>query len=263
MIKYLKFLKRIIYIKITNLFISKNKIYPKIIVFGFQKSGTTAIAKLLALNTGMSVTIDPPILWKGIPKVIKNETTIDKVIFNNKVFFTTQILKEPGLTLIANDVINLFPNSKYICIVRNPFENIRSILNRLDLRGDYDILPSDVFNNVNPNWKGNLTGELYGINRKSYIEVLALLWVKYVNVYLNKSDMFLLIKYEDFNKNKKQIIEKTAMQLGFESINDISTTMNKQFQPKGKKVDLKAFFGETNYLKIEQICGKLAGKFGY
>jgi len=39
--------------------------------------------------------------------------------------------------------------------------------------------------------------------------------------------------------------------------------MNKQFQPKGKKVDLKAFFWKKNYLKIEKICGNTATKFGY
>ncbi len=245
--------KQTLHIKLSNFIIPDNAINIELIVFGFQKSGTTAIAKLLALNTGKTITIDPPVLWKGIENILKGKTTLKKVIYGNKIIFKTNFLKEPGLTLIADEVMNLFPQSKYLFIVRNPFENIRSILNRLNLPGDYEELPENVFENINNNWKPLIKGELYGITEGNYVERLAQLWVKTINVYLNSPEKFVLVKYEDFLKNKEKIIDSITKQLGYPKVNSIKEYVDVQFQPKGKKVDIKEFFG-GNYNKIENIC---------
>ncbi|NEP45581.1 MAG: hypothetical protein F6K35_42755, partial [Okeania sp. SIO2H7] len=115
------------------------KINPQpILVLGNQKSGTSAIAALLAEMTDLSVTID---LRKEIPnptydKIIKGELTFSEFVQLNKLDFSRDIVKEPNLTLLDRELAEYFPNSDFVFVIRDPRDNIRSILNRLQLPGN-------------------------------------------------------------------------------------------------------------------------------
>ena len=79
----------------------------------------------------------------------------------------------------------------------------------------------------------------------------------------NKKDI-LLVKYEDFLKNKELYIKNLAETLGIPSIISISAHIDVQFQPKGnQKVDWLEFFGEENLAAIEDICCKYMQIFSY
>jgi len=74
-----------------------------------------------------------------------------------------------------------------------------------------------------------------------------------------------LVKYEDLIKDKIGILNKLSEELRLKNIVDISTLMNKAFQPKGKKSNQSplAFFGEKNLNKITELCRKNSQKLGY
>ena len=116
----------------------------------------------------------------------------------------------------------------------------------------------------NPAWKLNLQSKMFGYKSQNYIEALAYRWNHAFNIYLQNKERIILVKYEDFLIDKKSLIEKLVINLGFSIKNDISNHVNVQYQPKGNSdIDLKDFFGEINYSIIETICKENMQKLGY
>lgn len=228
-------------------------------IFGFQKSGTSAIAGLLAEKTGKSVTIDTKYLWQPyFDKIMSNEIDMNSHVNRYSYPFSKFIIKEPNTTFFIKQLKEFFYLSKYIFIVRNPFDNIRSILNRLNLPGDLEDIDVD---KVHEDWKSFFSKS----KGKNYISVLANLWVKANNQSdITNSDSCVLVKYEDFNNDKEEFIEYISKKVGIEPKYSIGHIVDKQFQPKGERnIDLKIFYGEKNYKIIEDICCNLMKEFNY
>jgi hypothetical protein len=242
---------------------------PSIFILGFQKSGTTAIANLLSLATNKSITSD-------LQKTIKYPTLQLELDFKLKKFdkflieynddFKSFIVKEPFLTFYMNELLSHFPQSKYVFIVRNPFDNLRSLLNRLKIPGHLSSINFDDWEELNKTkvWRLALQTKMFGYNAQNYIDALAYRWNLAVNNYLENKEKFILIRYEDFVKNKKEYIANLAQQLDLEIVNDISLLVDKQFQPKGQSnVDIDNFFGEKNIQVIMSQCERNMKKIGY
>ena len=137
--------------KILSLF-SKIKPDP-LFILGNPKSGTTVIANLLSKATKQTLTSD-------IKSVINHSTLqldFNLLSFNNfikqhKYKFSKEIIKEPFLSFYTEELINSFPNSKIVWIVRNPYQNIRSILNRLKIPGNLQEIKFNLILNLNHNF---------------------------------------------------------------------------------------------------------------
>ena len=121
--------------KILSLFSKINS--DPLLILGNQKSGTTVIASLLSKATKKTLTSD-------IKSLIKNPSLkldfkllcLNDFIKQHKYDFSKDIIKEPFLSFYAEELIESFPNAKIVWIVRNPYQNIRSILNRLKIPGN-------------------------------------------------------------------------------------------------------------------------------
>lgn len=228
-------------------------------IFGLQKSGTSVIAGLLAGKTGKTVTIDTKYFWEPYQSMlIKGELQMKDLVQKYSYPFSKQIIKEPASTFFIDKVQEYFYLSKYVFIIRNPFQNIRSILNRLNLPGDRGTIDLE---HVNPNWRYLFIEE----NGHNYIKALAKRWVL-ANGQLERIEhnACILVKYEDFNINKESFINELAEQLGFERKNSIANLVNKDFQPKGNpETDPKKFFGHRNYSLIYETCIDLIKYYGY
>ena len=88
-------------------------------------------------------------------------------------------------------------------------------------------------------------------------------WNYVVNSYLSNSDHIVLVKYEDFLKNKAEFIQKLIKEINLDYLQDIKYKTEIQYQKKGTSdVDLSKFFGD-NYEKIERICKINMNKIGY
>jgi hypothetical protein len=217
-------------------FFSKKNPKP-LFILGNPKSGTTIIANLLSKATKQTLTSDIKSVIKYAPlKLDFNLLSFDEFIKQHKYEFSKEIIKEPFLSFYTEELIKSFPDAKFIWIVRDPYQNIRSILNRLKIPGNLKEINFNHFTELekNPAWKLNLQSKMFGYISFNYIEAMAFRWNHAINIYQQHKDKIVLVKYEDFILDKKKYIEDLSLSLDLTVKSDISNYVNIQYQPKGK-----------------------------
>ena len=237
-----------------------------IIVLGNQKSGTSAIAALLSEMTGLSVSIDlkTEVENPTYQKVKKGELSFADFVKVNKLDFSREIVKEPNLTLFYQELVEYFPSSQFVFVIRDPRDNIRSILNRLKIPGNLSSLSAEYRGEMTPAWELIVDNRWLGLKGENYIEMLANRWNLMADVFLNHKQEMILSRYEVFVKDKVAEIERLAKYLKLPQVNDISGKIDIQFQPRGEKnVKWGEFFGSKNLTKIEQICATKMRQLDY
>ena len=237
-----------------------------IIVFGKQKSGTSAIAHLLADYGGLSKTIDIPALW-GVEMInmLQGKRVFSEIVKENKHYFSKDLIKEPNMTFFMDQVIKYFPNANYIFIIRDPRDSIRSSLNRRNIPGNLKELKIKHIKHLNYRASRILNmPETWGGKPGNYIDAQANKWNVAANNYLRFRDKIILVKYEDFISDKLYSIINLAKKLGIEKVNDISNKVDIQYQPKGDhNISWEDFYGTDNLRRIEGICRKNMKIFNY
>ncbi|NER33280.1 MAG: sulfotransferase [Oscillatoria sp. SIO1A7] len=237
-----------------------------IIVLGNQKSGTSAIAALLAEMTDLSVSID---LRKEVDnptyhKVKRGDLSFAEFVRVNKLDFSRDIVKEPNLTLFYKELVEYFPGSQFVFVIRDPRDNIRSILNRLKIPGNLSSLSPEYRGEITPAWELIVDGGWLGLKGENYIEMLAERWNLMADVFLNHRQQMILSRYDVFVQDKVAAIERLAQSLNLPQVNDIAGKVDIQFQPRGNKnVNWGYFFGSENLAKIENICAQKMSKLDY
>lgn len=250
-------------------YLEKLRNESKIIILGNQKTGSTVIADLISKRAGKTVSLDIQDAIQAPSWLLEQRyglSDFSDFIFEYRREFDREIVKEPSLTFFYNELSRVIPKSKYAFIVRNPFDNIRSILNRLKIPGDLESINIEDWPELSymPTWKLAVDSTWLGCPKGSYIEALAYRWCVAADAYLENMDDMYLIKYEDFLKDKVGVIDDVCQYFGLASDNDISEFLDKQYQKKGKRgTDLLQFFGGGNYGRIKKICEDRARKFGY
>jgi hypothetical protein len=237
-----------------------------VFVLGNQKSGTSAIAALLGLMTGLPTTVD---LRREVGKqyykhIVNGERSFDSLVQRNRLDFSRAIVKEPNLTLFLDELRARFPESRFLFVVREPHQNLRSILDRLAIRGDLPVLERQHMTRVDPGFELVLDGRWIGIDGGDhYIDRLCARWNRCVDVYQGARDQLRLVRYEDFQRSKLDCLESLAAELGLPVRNDVRASLDRPFQPPGRSdVDLRAFFG-ANYDRITAACGERMACVGY
>jgi hypothetical protein len=238
-----------------------------LVFLGKGKSGTTAIAALFAEATGKSVALDIPALFiDGIRPILVGRSTLSSVVAKERLAFSNDIIKQPTLTWFFDELRECFPDAKFVMIVRDPRDNIRSVFNRMAIPGDLDDLSPDMVRSIHPGWRWHFDEPyLLGLTGTNYIELSANRWNLGADVYRDHSDAMLLVRYEDFVQDKVGSIAALAEQLGYPVVNDIAAGSDRQFQPQGKDRSRawSEFFGQRNLDIIERICGSRMAKFDY
>ncbi|MCB1955273.1 MAG: sulfotransferase [Rhodocyclaceae bacterium] len=236
-----------------------------VIILGNQKAGTSAIAGLLGEASGQSTSID-----------LRNEISLptfqllkgggldfERFIATNRLDFSRQIVKEPNLSLFYPELLTAFPDARFVFIVREPRDNVRSILNRLKIPGDLpDIDPAE-WPEISPAWQHVVDSRWAGIGGETYIARLAHRWRHIARVYLAQPHRFLLVRYEDFRADKLATIHGMCEALELPVVADISGQLDRSFQRPGKRdTDLTDFFG-PNYRLFDTICSDEMRELGY
>lgn len=239
-----------------------------VIILGNQKSGTSAIAALLGMQTGLATSVDlvKEYLSTGdtYKKIISGELTFDRFIKRNRLDFSRDIIKEANLTTFHRELYSYFPLAKYVFVIRDPRDNIRSILNRHSLPGNLDQMSNEQKVKLKRSWNIVFDGTWLGLNGSNYIEMLALRWNLFTRIYLENKNNMILLSYERFLANKIEEITSLTKKLGLAVKNDISSKVDIQFQPAGnKKVDLTSFYGSKNLQLIEDTCNEYMKLTGY
>jgi hypothetical protein len=237
---------------------------PEVAVLGNQKSGTTAVAALLAEHVAVRATLDIPDLWgEDFRRLRSGETSFRLFATRHPRDFATGVLKEPNLTFLYPQLHATFPKSRVVFVVRDPRANIRSILSRLGLPGDVDDLSEQQQSALPVGWRPVFDPSALGTSTGTYIETLAQRWNAAVDVYLRHAEQMTLLKYEDFVTDKTGSIAAIADALGLPSRRDIGGSVDRPFQPAGSRAPYERFFGERNLTRIVETCGDNAGRLGY
>jgi hypothetical protein len=236
-----------------------------VMVLGKERSGTTAIAALLAEHTGSSVTLDVPPLWGRVALAIgAGERDLGEFVRRHARAFSRDIVKDPSLTFMYPRVREVFPEATYVMIVRDPRTNIRSVLNRIGAPGDAESVPRPSGADLDPAWALAFDGPALGLPGETYIEVAAARWNQAVDAYLDHRDEMTLVRYEDFTADKAGTIGALARDLGLPAVADITAGVDRPFQPGVATETAPAeFFGERNLQRIESICAERMRALGY
>lgn len=240
----------------------------KVLVAGMPKSGTTAIAKLLAEAAQVDVCSDPfyQLDVRGVvyrDQLFRGDLALDGLWKEFRDVFRGEIIKDPNFPLLLGDLTRLFPDAKVVFIVRDPRDNIRSILSRLKMPGN-PAMAHEAVEKLSGAWGNVLNGRSPEMPGEDYLEKMAWRWRISAERYLENQTNVRLIRYEDFRVNKKAEIEALAEELGYTGLADISSLVDVQFQPKGARSGShEEFFGLSNLKRIEQIVSPLMSRFGY
>ena len=230
-----------------------------VIITGMQKSGTTAIAKLLGAAIDQTVISDP--LYRLFEKkdvdprpcLFSGKTTIKTLWKKQQHFFSAPIGKDPDFVFILPELIKLFPKAKFMFIIRDPRDTIRSICNRLDLPGNI-AGDNNKHYTIPSAWKDCIEGKNPHFPGTNYIEILAHRWVKMSQIYLENSHHCIRVNYEDFRAGKSNTISKIVRELNTVQEHDIDHMKDIQFQPRGNpNVSWEEFYGENQLKTIEDI----------
>lgn len=238
-----------------------------IFICGNYKTGSTAIGALLALAAGQKRILD--IFWRtpGSVKIklLKKELPLEWYVNRYRYLFSKKIVKEPDLIFYMDQLLALFPRGRYVFLLRDPRDNIRSILNTIHLPGNAEDLTEEQLNALPGSiWRLAMEGRLFGVQGENYIATQALRWNRILELYERYADQMILLKYETFRQNKAAEIYALAEQLGLPIKANIASRVDDQYQPKGDhSVTWLEFFGRDNLATIESICRKKMEQYGY
>jgi len=240
-----------------------------VFALGNQKAGTTAVAALLGAATGKSVTHDFIYLLEEREQegLMFGREPLSEFVARRRLYFSRDIIKDNSLTFFHRELKELFPAAGFFTIVRDPRDNIRSILNRLGLPGDAGELSDEHRKMLREHpltWRLMVDGEWPPVEGSSCIERMARRWVLAAQVYTDSAGEMELFRYEDFVADKAGRIAALAEKMGMQAVNDVSELVDVQYQPRGdRRATWAEFFGEKNLGLIEDVCGEVMEKFGY
>ena len=247
---------------------ASSEVHPApVFVLGNQKSGTTIIAALLGKLSGQAVTIDLlREIWRPTLHRIRSDDafSFDDYVRRNRLAFSRPIVKEPNLTLFYPELRERFPRSAFAFVIRDPRDNLRSMLNALDLPGNLERLEKRHKHRFNPGWELVFDSSWLALPGDHWIDRLAHRWNFCCDVYLENPESLVLSRYEDFAADKEAEIRRLARALGLAERNDIAGELDVQYQTRGdRSVRWIDFFGAQNLARIESICGERMARLGY
>ncbi len=237
-----------------------------IFLLGNQRSGTSAITRLLAEMTGRSATIDlrPEFHAPCYPAVHRGELPFSHLLERNRLEFSRDLIKAPDLTFFFDELRAEFPAARFVFIVRDPRANIRSVLDRLGLPGDTASWTPEQWATIPPGWRLVVDGRWLGLRGASPVEMLAARWNRCADVFLKHRQHFRLVRYEDFLDDKAGELDRLAAHLGLPKLRDVSSRLDDTLQRRGanRRVPWRAFFGD-NLACIESRCSERMHALGY
>lgn len=233
-----------------------------VVVLGHQKSGTTAIAALLARAGGVSVRLDLPALWSLDRDLGRRPEALGRWIRRHHWYFGFDVVKEPWLTFAPRELAVALPQARFVLVIRDPRDTLRSILDRLDVPGDRPDNPAEL-ERLGPGWRGLFEGCARG---EHYIDVLTERWLEATRAGEALAGKRLrTIRYEDFVADKAGGIRGLATALEMPTGRDIASLVDHDFQPRGRRRDTswEAFFGPKNLQRIVSRAGPTMRDHGY
>lgn len=239
-----------------------------VVVLGNQKSGTTAVARLLSSATGATYSHDMFYRrgwFDAVADLHRGRLPIDDLVGRHRWEFGRDIVKDPDLSFHVAAIREALPGARLVFVVRDPRGNIRSILNRLRVAGtDTDAQAAEVLERHNAIWRSVVDPSPLGLPGGSFVDVLAQRWTRAAEEYLAACQHVRLLRYEDFVRDKRGAIEELAGDVGLRVTHDVSGETDVQYQPAGDNSSGFAdYFGAERLAAIERWTAGAAASLGY
>lgn len=227
-----------------------------ILVLGNQKTGSTAIARLLAAWGRLSATTDIHPLQAPDAHLPNDPASVEDFIQRMRYYFRRDLVKENALTPATDALLTVLPAAQPVYVVRHPVQNIRSILDRVGLPGDPR--PLDALDRPEDGWSPILDNRHLDLDADDHVTALAQRWSYTTAIYRRHQDRLTLVRYEDFVADKLETIRDLANQLGIDSRQDIRPLLDVPFQPRGshRSVDPTTFFSDDALAIINRECSE-------
>ncbi len=241
---------------------------PTVFVTGMPKSGTTAIVKLMGLASGQPAVNDPlhRLDVRGIryrDELYKGSLAITELMDRFPEVFRGALVKDPNFVFFHGPLQARFPDASWVFTVRDPRDNIRSVLNRLGLPGRATLL-GDLPESVGATWRRVLEGRTPDLGGSNPIENLALRWARMADIASSADPDLIVSRYEDFMLDKEAVIAELCRKVGLEPVNSVAEHVDRPFQPPGdRNARWEDFFGPSELAVIRGICGASMARFGY
>lgn len=239
-------------------------------VLGNQRSGTTAIAALLAEATGESVALDlsREAFDPQFERLRSGALSLDEHVGRNRSSYSRTIVKEPHLTPFVDDLRARFPHARFAVVVREPGDNLRSLFDYLEVAGDADraAFASARRYRAFKAWRLVVDGDWLGLAGETPLEQMAQRWNLCADAYLRYPDTTVLVRYEDFVADRQAATRALAEGLGLSSSPGWgAVAATRSFQPVGmhRGRPPEEFFGPDAMAVIDRICGERMAALGY
>lgn len=225
-----------------------------VLVLGNQKTGSTAIARLLAAIGDLSVSPDLHPLHAADVHLPNNPDAVASFVQRMRYYFRREVIKENELTPATGALLTVLPKARPVYVVRHPVHNIRSILDRVGLPGHPQRL--DALTLSDDGWTPIVTSRPLGIDADDHITALARRWNYMTAIYRRHSSRLHRVRYEDFVDDKLNTIRSLASELDIECRRDIRPLLDVAFQPRGahRSTPPEAFFSANALALIHQEC---------
>lgn len=238
-----------------------------VFVLGNQKSGTTAIARLLSAASGSSYSHDMFFRrgWDDVDALHDGRLGVPDLVRRGPAEFTRGVIKDPDLTFHAGALADAFPQARFLVVVRDPARTVKSILERLAIPGDLDDLPPHTLAG-NPLWASVFAAGPLGLPGGSHIDVLAQRWTRSVACREELSALGrepVTVRYEDFLADKAGVLGDLCARLDLPAAVDVSALLDRQFQPRGTSRPVEEFFGAANLERIRRWTADAGNALGY
>jgi len=229
-----------------------------VIVLGNQKSGTTAVGAMLAGCMGVTSTLDIPeqIDRPTYVEVYTQGRSFDNVISSAPRAFLRKLIKAPFLTFFYSQLRDVFPRARFVLVLRDPRDNIRSIYDRLRIPGNIAHVSDEQMARIPLPWHYVLDNRWLGIDGCDTIESLAQRWNLVSELARVHRDQMVVVRYEDFMVDKRNALLGVAEHLGVDAPNLSGIDLDRQYQSAGvnRGMPVESFFDEANLERIERIC---------
>lgn len=234
-----------------------------VLVLGNQKTGSTAIARLLAAYGRLGIAADVPPAHTREQALVEGALPMSDFLQQARYYFRHAVVKENMLTLPAGALLEALPQARFVYVVRRAGENIRSILDRLGLPGRP--LPFHALPAVPEGWRSVVDGRWLFPDARNHIAALAARWTRTARLYQQHRARLTLVRYEDFTADKERTIARLAEHLGIPQRQDIRSLLDVPFQPRGahRRVAPADFFSPEALRIIRHRCTDAMQALGY
>lgn len=231
-----------------------------VVVLGDHKSGSFGVADLIADACQVGKTLQIPELWSpAIERILDGEATLKSVTESHPKAFSTEVVHEPFLTFIYDEVKKVFPGGKFCFVCRDPRESIRSELSELKIPGDLEEVDLEK-QAVPPEWRLAFDPARWGSESAHYVDVLAARWNRAADVYAENRKEMQLIRFEDFVADRGTTIQTLVRKIGLLKTGDLASRLSEKRETRpGTPAE---FFG-PNLQRIVAACGERMQQFGY